>query len=89
MFIWRHVVRRVPLRYHPSYWAMVFPLGMYTACTFRLAYAIDAPFLLAIPRVFIYVALVAWSLTAFGLVHSLTAATGASGAKGAGGARGA
>ena len=27
--VWRHVVSRVPLRYHPSYWALVFPLGMY------------------------------------------------------------
>ncbi|MFT5826474.1 MAG: tellurite resistance protein TehA-like permease, partial [Yoonia sp.] len=27
---WRHVIRRFPLRYDPSYWAMVFPLGMYT-----------------------------------------------------------
>ena len=34
--VWRHVVRRVPLRYDPSYWAMVFPLGMYGAATFRM-----------------------------------------------------
>jgi tellurite resistance protein TehA-like permease len=27
--VWRHVVRRVPLKYHPSYRALVFPLGMY------------------------------------------------------------
>ena len=27
--VWRHLVRRLPLRYHPSYWAMIFPLGMY------------------------------------------------------------
>ena len=26
----------VPLRYHPSYWAMVFPLGMYGAATYRM-----------------------------------------------------
>jgi tellurite resistance protein TehA-like permease len=29
--VWRHIVRRIPLRYHPSYWALVFPLGMYGA----------------------------------------------------------
>ncbi|MGZ6962503.1 MAG: SLAC1 family transporter, partial [Ilumatobacteraceae bacterium] len=34
--IWRHIVRRVPLRYHPSYWALVFPLGMYGAATFKM-----------------------------------------------------
>jgi tellurite resistance protein TehA-like permease len=69
--IWRHVFRRFPLRYDPLYWGAVFPLGMYTACTFRLANAIDAPFLLAIPRAFFFVALAAWTLTTTGLVFSL------------------
>src|SRR5690606_1266411 len=39
--VWRHLVRRVPLRYHPSYWAMVFPLGMYGAATHRMREVID------------------------------------------------
>ena len=69
--IWRHIYRRFPLRYDPLYWGAVFPLGMYTACTFRLAQVIDAPFLAAIPRVFIYVAMAAWALTFVGLVHQL------------------
>jgi len=59
------------LRYDPLYWGAVFPLGMYTVCTFRLAQAIDAPFLLAIPRAFVYVALTAWALALIGLVHDL------------------
>jgi tellurite resistance protein TehA-like permease len=68
---WRHLVRRFPLRYDPLYWGAVFPLGMYTACTAKLAHSVDAPFLLAIPRLFIYVALAAWGLTAFGLARRL------------------
>jgi tellurite resistance protein TehA-like permease len=69
--VWRHVYRRFPLRYDPLYWGAVFPLGMYTVCTYRLAHAIDAPYLLVIPRVSIYVALAAWAITMAGLVRTI------------------
>lgn len=57
---WRHVIKRVPFSYHPAYWSMVFPLGMYTAATFQLARALGFSFLLPIPACFIYFALGAW-----------------------------
>ena len=69
--VWRHGYRRFPLRYDPLYWGAVFPLGMYTACTFRLTQVIDAPFLAFIPRVFIYIALAAWAVTMLGLLRHL------------------
>jgi len=68
---WRHLYRRFPLRYDPLYWGAVFPLGMYTVCTFRVANMIDEPALLVVPRVFLWVALAAWTLTFAGLVGSL------------------
>jgi tellurite resistance protein TehA-like permease len=70
--IWRHGVRRFPLRYDPLYWGAVFPLGMYTVCTLRLSQAIDAPFLAAIARGFVWPALAAWLLAAAGMAWQLT-----------------
>lgn len=69
--VWRHMYRHVPLRYDPQYWGLVFPLGMYTVCTYRLANTINAPFLLAIPRVFVFAAMIAWCIVFIGMVSQL------------------
>jgi tellurite resistance protein TehA-like permease len=71
LLVWRHLYRKFPLRYEPLYWGLVFPLGMYAACTFEMARAMSLDFLLPIAHVFVYVALLAWAATFFGLVHSL------------------
>lgn len=69
--VWRHVYRRFELRYDPLYWGAVFPLGMYTVASFRLAVTFDLPFLMFLPRAFVFVALAAWTLAFAGLVRSL------------------
>jgi len=69
--VWRHVRKQFPLKYDPLYWGMVFPLGMYTVCTFQLSKAIAFEPLQTIPRYFIFIALAAWLITFVGLIHSL------------------
>lgn len=68
---WRHVIKRVPFKYDPSYWRLVFPLGVYTTCTFQFARATGLSFLYAIPQVLIFVALAAWAIVLGGLCLQL------------------
>ncbi len=69
--VWRHGYKRFPIKYDPTYWGLVFPLGMYTACTVQLANALKLDFLKVIPQYFIYLALFAWLITAYGLARHL------------------
>lgn len=69
--LWRYVLRRFPLRYDPLYWGAVFPLGMYTVATWQMARALDLPFLDPVPHVFVYLALLAWTVAFAGLVGTL------------------
>jgi tellurite resistance protein TehA-like permease len=66
--VWRHIVRRLPLRYHPSYWALVFPLGMYGAATYRMRANIGLEELAWLPKLTLAVALVAWMAAFVGLL---------------------
>ncbi|HEY7165935.1 MAG TPA: tellurite resistance/C4-dicarboxylate transporter family protein [Candidatus Binatia bacterium] len=75
--IWRHVYKKFAITYDPLYWGMVFPIGMYTVCTYQLAKATGMNFLLAIPQYLIYIALLAWLVTFAGFLRRVVAiATG-------------
>jgi hypothetical protein len=65
--IWRHIISRVPLRYHPSYWALVFPLGMYGVASARMIDATGLTALDWLPPLVLAIALTAWALAFAGL----------------------
>lgn len=69
--IWRHLICRVAIHYDAVYWSAVFPLGMYTVCTHRLASVANQPFLDVISRYFVLIAFAAWFVTFAGLLQRL------------------
>ena len=69
--IWRHIFRQLPLKYHPQYWGMIFPLGMYTVCTVKLSQALELKFLMFIPSFFVYIALVAWVIVVVSMFYAI------------------
>ena len=71
---WRHLYKKFKLAYDPLYWGAVFPLGMYTVCTYQLARVTQFEFIFWIPRVFVYIAIAAWTATFLGLARSLVIA---------------
>jgi len=69
---WRHWRGRVPLAYHPGFWSLVFPLGMYSVATAKLAEVTGLLSLDPIAAAFAWLATIAWGITFFGLIRSLT-----------------
>jgi len=68
---WRYLWKGYPVTYEPRSWAMIFPLGMYPACTLQLIKAMDLTFLSWIPRFFIYISLLAWFTTFAAMIREL------------------
>jgi len=68
--IWKHGACRIPLSYAPMLWSFVFPLGMYALASLRLSLASDFAPLRTVSLAMVWVALAAWSATAFGLMLS-------------------
>lgn len=69
--VWRHVLKKVPVKYDSQYWGMVFPLGMYTVCTTKMSQAMKLPFLLGFADVFVKFAIGSWAIVFGYLLYSI------------------
>lgn len=70
--LWRHLVRRVPIRYDIEIWSMIFPLGMYAVCTYYLIELLGWTGLNPIASGVGGAAILLWVLAAIGLGRLLT-----------------
>ena len=59
--VWRHLIRRVPLRYDPGLWSMVFPLGMYCVASEALGTALHVNWLVTVGHDGTWVAFAVWA----------------------------
>lgn len=66
--IWKRSIIRVA--YNPENWSLVFPLGMYTVCTWHFAGIMDLDFLKDIPEGTIFIALLIWGILYFKMIIS-------------------
>ena len=58
--VWRHWIRKVPLRYEPTLWSMIFPLGMYAVAGIYLGRTDRLPVVEWIGSHWLWVAGAAW-----------------------------
>jgi len=71
MGCWRHVRHRIPLRYEPGLWSMVFPLGMYAVAGIYLGRADQLPLVRTIGSAWTWVAMSVWATVLAASTRSL------------------
>jgi tellurite resistance protein TehA-like permease len=67
---WRHVRRSIAFTYDSLYWGGVFPLAMYSICTYHMARIFRVPFAHTLSSLFMILAAVAWLGVFIGLLDS-------------------
>jgi len=71
MGVWTHGYKKIPLRYNPMQWSIVFPLGMYTVTTNNLALSSQFTPLLHLAHGMLWIASSAWLILALALLKTV------------------
>ncbi len=69
--LWKHVLHKIPLKYEPTQWSIVFPLGMYTVATNNLALSSEFNPLLYLSGAMLWIAVFAWTFLMLALFSYL------------------
>lgn len=70
--VWRHLIKKYPLRYDTQVWSIVFPLGMFGVSSVLFGESEGLAFMHTVGAAMIVVACVAWLLAAAQMIFSLT-----------------
>ncbi|WP_329189557.1 tellurite resistance/C4-dicarboxylate transporter family protein [Actinacidiphila glaucinigra] len=68
--VWRHALRRIPLRYDLGWWNLVFPIGMYAVTTHELGRATGTSWMTSMGRWEVWVAAAFWAVVFAAMVGS-------------------
>ncbi|GAB3038798.1 tellurite resistance/C4-dicarboxylate transporter family protein [Parafrigoribacterium mesophilum] len=69
--VWRHGIRREPVRYESELWSIVFPLGMYSVASMHFGGVAELPILVGIGQVGTWIAGLAWLVVTVAMVASV------------------
>jgi tellurite resistance protein TehA-like permease len=69
--VWRHGLRREPVRYESELWSIVFPLGMYAVASIHFGGQVHLPVLVGIGEVGAWIAGLAWLIVTAAMVASV------------------
>ncbi|MEO6942819.1 MAG: tellurite resistance/C4-dicarboxylate transporter family protein [Terrimesophilobacter sp.] len=69
--VWRHGIRRVPLRYESDLWSIVFPLGMYSVASMHFGAQTHLPLIEKLGEYGAWISGAAWLAIAVAMVVSL------------------
>lgn len=69
--IWRHGIRKVPLKYESTLWSIVFPLGMYSVAGIYLGQVNKLPIVELVGTGWMWVAVTAWALTFVAMLRTV------------------
>ncbi|WP_084626597.1 tellurite resistance/C4-dicarboxylate transporter family protein [Demequina aurantiaca] len=70
--VWRHWIHKVPLRYVPTMWSMVFPMGMFAVASISLGQLDALPIVENIGKVSLVVAVTVWTMAMIGMLRRIS-----------------